>query len=217
MRVQDLDVSDNFVQDTKYPSIVSYENEKPLLELSATAPPPDDENTIARVRCEMRPIDVNVSLPLAERLMKFFDTQPVNLNALRDMLLEKVASLRQSAQANVENTMKDRKTLGLDVVLNWQVGRVIIPCDPTMRRSKTTLMINLGQLKVRSENKTEDKFYVNVSNLEILLSETALLKRFSIENQVVFEFTTQIGCRCVHKTLDRNLGCLCCGLETHIR
>ena len=194
MRVQDLDVSDNFVKDTKYPSIVSYTNEKPLLELSVTAPPPDDEDTIARVRCEVRPIDVNVSLPLAERLMKFFDTQPVNLNALRDMLLEKVASLRQSAQANVESTMKDRKTLGLDVELNWHVGRVIIPCDPTMRRNKTTLMINLGQLKVRSAGKkTEDKFYVDVSNLEILLSETPLLKRFSIENQILLNLQPRLG------------------------
>ena len=194
MRIQDLDVSDNFVKDTKYPSIVSYENEKPFLELSATAPPPDDEDTIARVRCEVRPIDVNVSLPLAERLMKFFDTQPVNLNALRDMLLEKVASLRQSAQANVESTMKDRKTLGLDVELNWQVGRVIIPCDPTMRSNKTTLMINLGQLKVRSAGKkTEDKFYVDVSNLEILLSDTPLLKRFSIENQILLNLQPRLG------------------------
>ena len=168
-------------------------NEKPLLELSATAPPPDDENSIARVRCEMRPVDVIVSLPLVERLMKFFDTQPVNLDALRDMLLEKVASLRQSAQSNVENTMRDRKTIGVDVAMNWQVGRCILPCDPTMRHNKTSLVINLGQLEIRSASKKEDRFHVNLSNLEIMLSETALLQRFSIENQVLLNLQPRLG------------------------
>ena len=193
MHVQNLDVSDEFVKDTKYPSIVSYSNKKPLLELSATAPPPDDKNLVARVRCEMRPVDVIISLPLVQRLTYFFDTQPVNLNALRDMLLEKVANLRKSAETNVQSTMKDRKTMGLDVAMKWRVGRVILPCDSTHKTTKKSLVVNLGELEVRSASKTEDRFDVNLSNLEILLSETPLLERFSVQNQVLVNLQPRLG------------------------
>lgn len=197
MRVQDVDVSDQFVKNTRFPSIVSTcatKKKEPILELFATAPPPEDKNLVAKVRCKMRPVDIIISLPLMKRLMTFFDTQPVNLNALRDMLLEKVASLRKSAESSVQDTMKDRKTLGLDVEFEWQVGRVILPCDPTDSSTiKSALVVHLGELVVRSSSKTEDRFDVNLTNLEIVLSEKALLERFSIKNRVLLSLQPRLG------------------------
>lgn len=200
LRVRDVSVSDNVVKGTSYPSIVNVTTastsgeSKPFLEMIAKANPPDDESTIARIRCALQPLNVVVSLPLCQRVLRFFDTKPVNLNALRDMLLEKVATLRKSAKSGMYDTMKKRKTLGLDVEMTWPVGRIIVPVDPKVASASSGVLVaNLGKLNIATVSKTEDRYRADLKNIDIVLDGVSLVKPFSIHNEISLCLQPKLG------------------------
>ena len=144
--------------------------EKDLLAIDIHLPPRSKECDV-KIDVVGRPLDITLSPKFLLGIVDEFNvSQPLNLEALQDMLLESIGLLRKADQdlltRSAKANQKEPPTLSLN--LNLQIGTLFMPedlCD----LNKSVLAINLGEIAVsiqghaleelRDETSDEDASY----------------------------------------------------------
>ena len=158
--ISDLEIRDECTKGTHFPYVMTKtrapgsasasEADNHLLTVDILMPPKDKECDV-KIDVVGRPLDITLSPSFLLGLVDRFNvSQPLNLEALQDMLLESIGLLRRRTDQDVltrskQAQQKEAPTLNLNV--NLQIGTVNIPedlCDLT----KSILAVNLGQVEV---------------------------------------------------------------------
>eukprot|EP00939_MAST-03C_sp_MAST-3C-sp1_P003436 g3436.t1 len=148
----------------------------PLFDVSVAFPPLPPDVASCKVRAKMSKLEARVSMPLVSRLAKFFAVQPVNLDALRDIVLDQVAKLRQQSSLSMEEALEKYQSLDLEAELH--VGRLLLPSDPReIGSDKPMLVTNMGVLTASTSKTTVaeqraegyDQIRIGVTDVQMLL------------------------------------------------
>eukprot|EP00941_MAST-03F_sp_MAST-3F-sp1_P004283 g4283.t1 len=172
LQVGDVQGVDHFTKDTLYPLVLSRETDveknslshrdRPLLFATVELPPLDRSSSL-RVRITMQPLRLIAGIPLPVRLMKWLAIQPVNLEAVKKLLIARVAALRQASKNSITDILESHKTLDMDI--NMGIGTIVLPQDPT--KEDTLLMVaDLGVFTARSQVRSNVKAATNKTALK---------------------------------------------------
>ena len=94
---------------------------KHLFSLSVELPPLDNSSSL-KLKLDVEPIEITICMPFLTRVVDFINIEPVNLQAVEEMMMEQLAKAQKQSSAALNDALEAHSTF--DIHLKWMAPKV---------------------------------------------------------------------------------------------